>query len=97
MHNIHKSGATKRKEHHLREEQRKQEAAKLPKLDTFFQRESQYSEMEDKDDVVLLSTSTHSIVPIGNAFESNSNEQYRLNNLSIMSIESDIIYIISYT
>ena len=87
MHNIHKSGATKRKEHHLREEQRKQEAAKLPKLDTFFQRESQYSEMEDKDDVVLLSTSTHSIVPIGNAFESNSNEQLAVAELGLAELE----------
>ena len=68
MHNIHKPGATNRKECHLREEQQKEETSKLPKLDTFFilQSESPAEEFE-------LSTSK-SFVPLRDSCISNSNE-----------------------
>ena len=72
MYSIHKSGATKRKERHLREEQLKQETSKLPKLDTFFNLQSQSQELPAED--YELSTPTSSFVPLGDSFVSNSNE-----------------------
>lgn len=36
MHAAHKSGATKRKEHQIREKRKKDEESKIPKLDTYF-------------------------------------------------------------
>ncbi|KAI6647183.1 Zinc finger MYM-type protein 1-like [Oopsacas minuta] len=54
MHPIHKSGATKRKERHLREEQQIQETSKLPKLDTFFNLQSQSQESPAEGYELLL-------------------------------------------
>ena len=88
MHPIHKSGATKRKQRHLRDEQQKEEKSKLPKLDTFFNLQSQSQELSAED--YELSTLTSSIVSLGDSFVSNSSELLAVVDSSFIESEDQV-------
>ena len=69
-------------------QQQKQEIFKLPKLDTFFNFQSQSQALQAED--YELSTSTSSIVPLSDSCVSYSNELFELEYSSFIQSEYQV-------